>query len=130
MTFVVLNDPNARVNALQTGEIDGAWTIPSNAIDVLRASDTGSVYFGTNATVQSLIVSDMEGPLGDARVRQALTMAIDREALVRAAVQGYGSPSDALTSESVWINGDPTPCARPSTTCPTTTTTSKPPANS
>ncbi|EYT51852.1 peptide ABC transporter substrate-binding protein [Leucobacter sp. UCD-THU] len=107
MTFVVLNDPNARVNALQTGEIDGAWTIPSNAIDVLRASDTGSVYFGTNATVQSLIVSDMEGPLGDARVRQALTMAIDREALVRAAVQGYGSPSDALTSESVWINGDP-----------------------
>lgn len=107
MTFVILTDPNARVNALQTGEIDGAWTIPSNAIDVLRASDTGSVHFGLNATVQSLIVSDMDGPLGDVRVRQALTMALDREALVRAAVQGYATPTDALTSESVWINGDP-----------------------
>ena len=107
MTFVILNDPNARVNALQTGEIDGAWSLPSNAIDVLRASDTGSVHFGTNATVQSLVVSDMDGPLGDVRVRQALTMALDREALVRAAVQGYATPTDALTSESVWINGDP-----------------------
>ncbi|MGW9020308.1 ABC transporter substrate-binding protein [Leucobacter chromiiresistens] len=107
LTFVILTDANARVNALQTGEIDGAWTIPSNAIDVLRASDTGSVHFGLNATVQSLIVSDMDGPLGDARVRQALTMALDREALVRAAVQGYATPTDALTPESVWINGDP-----------------------
>ncbi|WP_053385720.1 ABC transporter substrate-binding protein [Leucobacter japonicus] len=107
MTFVILNDANARVNALQTGEIDGAWTIPSNAIDVLRASDTGTVYFGTNATVQSLVVSDMDGPLGDVRVRQALTMALDRQALVKAAVQGYATPTDALTSESVWVNGDP-----------------------
>ena len=107
MTFVILTDPNARVNALQTGEIDGAWSIPSNAIDVLRASDTGSVYFGTNATVQSLVVADMDGPLGDTRVRQALAMALDRRALVRAAVQGYATPTDALTSESVWINGDP-----------------------
>ncbi|WP_053353794.1 ABC transporter substrate-binding protein [Leucobacter musarum] len=107
MTFVILNDANARVNALQTGEIDGAWTIPSNAIDVLRASDTGEVYFGTNATVQSLVVSDMDGPLGDVRVRQALTMALDRQALVKAAVQGYATPTDALTSESVWVNGDP-----------------------
>lgn len=107
MTFVILNDANSRVNALQTGEIDGAWTIPYNAIDVLRASDTGSVYFGTNTTVQSLVVSDMEGPLGDPRVRRALTMALDREALVRAAVQGYGTATDSLTSESVWINGDP-----------------------
>ncbi|WP_336652566.1 MULTISPECIES: ABC transporter substrate-binding protein [unclassified Leucobacter] len=107
MTFVILNDANARVNALQTGEIDGAWTIPYNAIDVLRASDTGSVYFGTNTTVQSLVVSNLDGPLGDVRVRRALTMALDREALVRAAVQGYGTATNALTSESVWIDGDP-----------------------
>lgn len=110
--FVILNDANARVNALQTGEIDGAWTIPTNAIDPMRASDTGNVYFGTNATVQSIVISDMEGPLGDVRVRRALALALDREALAQAAVQGYGTPTDSLTPESVWRDADDATRAR------------------
>lgn len=105
--FVILNDPNARVNALRTGEIDGSWQVPTNAIDLMRASDTGKMYFGTNTTVQSLIVGDMQGPLGDVRVRKALALALDRKALIKAAVQGYGKPTDALTTKSVWTDATP-----------------------
>lgn len=101
--FEVLTDPNTRINAMQTGEVDGAWMLPSNAISLLRANEGGDVLFGTDTSVTSLVVNNMDGVLGDLRVRQALMYAIDRPALVKAAEQGFAEPTVALTSPSVWI---------------------------
>ncbi|MDQ5839948.1 MAG: ABC transporter substrate-binding protein [Chloroflexota bacterium] len=100
--FVFLPDPNTRVNAFKSGEVDGGWMIPSNAIGALTASPNGKIHFGTNTAIVSEIVTDMTGPLGDVRVRKALMMAIDRPGLVAAAEQGYAKVTDALTSRSVW----------------------------
>jgi len=104
--FVFQNDPNARINAWKAGEIDGGWMVPSNAIDPLSSSSEGKVYYGTNTAVASLIVNNLKGPLGDVRVRQALTMAIDRDGLVKAAEQGYATPTNAITAKSVWKGAD------------------------
>ena len=94
-----MNDPNARINALKAGEVDGGWMVPSNGIDQLKTSREGKVYFGTNTAVASMIVSNLKGTLGDVRVRQALTMAIDRDGLLKAAEQGYGTVTNAITTE-------------------------------
>ncbi|WP_313812838.1 ABC transporter substrate-binding protein [Glutamicibacter sp.] len=102
LEFVIMTDPVARVNALKSGEIDGGWMIPSNAINELQATGAGNMYFGTNCAVSSLVVSNPAGPLGDQRVREALLRAIDRNGLVMAAESGYATATDALTSESVW----------------------------
>lgn len=108
MSFKVLPDANARVNALQTGEIDGAWQVPSNAIDILKANtDAGNMYFGTDTSVSSLVTSNMEGVFGDVRVRKALMMALNRDALLQAAEQGYGVKTDALTTKNVWVGAKP-----------------------
>lgn len=101
--ILFMTDPNARVNALKSGEVDGGWMIPSDAIAQLQDSGKGDVYFGLNTAVGSLIVSDLEGPLADQRVRQALLMAMDREGIMDAALKGYGDVTDALTTESVWV---------------------------
>ncbi|WP_265978910.1 ABC transporter substrate-binding protein [Arthrobacter sp. MI7-26] len=100
--FVFLSDPNTRINAFKSGEVDGGWLIPSNAIDQLKASPNGKLYFGLNTTVADEVVSNMSGPLGDQRVRKALMMAIDRRGLVAAGEQGYAKVTDALTTRSVW----------------------------
>ena len=100
--FVFLPDPNTRVNAFKSGEVDGGWMIPSNAIGGLKSSPNGKIYYGTSTAIASEIVTDMTGPLGDVRVRKALMMAIDRPGLVVAAEQGYAKVSDALTPRSVW----------------------------
>ncbi|MBB6405457.1 ABC transporter substrate-binding protein [Arthrobacter sp. AZCC_0090] len=108
MTFKILPDANARVNALQTGEIDGSWGVPPNALDVLKANtDAGNVYFGNSTSVTSLITSNFNGVFGDVRVRKALMMAINRDALVQAAAQGYGKKTDALTTRNVWVDAQP-----------------------
>ena len=101
--FIFMNDSNARVNALKSGEVDGGWMIPMDAVPQLRESGVGDVYFGMSTAVSSLIVSNLEGPLGDVRVRKALLMALDREGIVSAAAKGYGEVADALTTESVWV---------------------------
>ncbi|PQZ94828.1 peptide ABC transporter substrate-binding protein [Arthrobacter sp. MYb227] len=106
LEFVIMTDPVARVNALKSGEIDGGWMVPSNAIGELNASGAGKVFFGTNSAVQSLIVTNPEGPLGNPEVRKALLMSIDRTGLVAAAEAGYAKRTNALTAESVWGAAD------------------------
>ena len=101
--FVFMNDANARVNALKSGDVDGGWMLPYEGIAQLKSAGTGDVYFGLNTAVSSLIVSNLEGPLGDARVRKALMMALDREGIVEASSKGYGEVTNALTTESVWV---------------------------
>jgi len=101
--FLFMNDANARVNALASGEVDGGWMVPLEAIPQLENSSVGDMLFGMSTAVSSLIVSNLDGPLGDLNVRKALLMALDREGLVSAAAKGYGEVTDALTTESVWV---------------------------
>jgi peptide/nickel transport system substrate-binding protein len=108
MSFKILPDATARINAMQTGEIDGSFMIPSNAVDILRANkDAGSLHFGTDTTVQSIVFSDLAGTFKDVRVRKALMMALNREALIKAAEQGYATSTDSLTTRNVWTAAKP-----------------------
>jgi peptide/nickel transport system substrate-binding protein len=101
--FIFMNDSTARVNALKSGEVDGGWMIPMDAVAQLESSGVGDVHFGMSTAVSSLIVSNLDGPLGDLRVRKALLMALDRQGIVDAAAKGYGDVTSALTTESVWV---------------------------
>ncbi|MFF2272609.1 ABC transporter substrate-binding protein [Agromyces sp. NPDC058136] len=99
--FVFMGDATARVNALKSGDVDGGWMLPVDGIAQLQQT-SGDVYFGLNTAVSSLIVSNLDGPLGDVNVRKALLMALDREGILEAAGKGYGEVTSALTTESVW----------------------------
>lgn len=103
--FVFMGDPTARVNAMKSGEVDGSWMVPTDSIPQLQAADTGDMLFGLNTSVLDLVVSDMEGPLGDLRVRKALLMALDREGILQAGSAGIGDVTNVLTTESVWGEG-------------------------
>ncbi len=105
--FVIMNDPNARANALIAGEVDGSWMAPLDAAEKLSSSDKGDLLFGLNTSVNSLIVSNLDGALGDKRVRQALLMALDRENIQLAAASGIGEIADVLTTKSVWGEAAP-----------------------
>ncbi|MEV8214040.1 ABC transporter substrate-binding protein [Leifsonia sp. NPDC077715] len=102
VTFVFLGDPTARVNAFQSGDVDGGWQVPSSGISKLTSSAAGKVYFGVNTAVSAEIVGNQEGPLGNPKVRQALLMATDRNGIISAAQNGYATIANALTTRSVW----------------------------
>lgn len=99
--FVFIQDPAARANALLTGEVDGGYLLPSNSYDKLKASD-GKLYFGDITGSYSAAVTNLKGALGDVRVRRALSMAIDREGIIAAGINGYGTVAKAGIPASGW----------------------------
>ncbi|MBU3868824.1 ABC transporter substrate-binding protein [Streptomyces sp. 4503] len=102
--FVFLSDATTRVSAFQSGEVDGGWMVPTDAYDQLRSSQAGKLYFGRNTTVADEVVSNLKGPLGDAQVRRALLMAIDRKGIVKAGAGGVGEVADSLVTDNMWKN--------------------------
>ncbi|GAA1352476.1 ABC transporter substrate-binding protein [Streptomyces beijiangensis] len=100
--FVFLSDATTRVNAFQSGEVDGGWMVPASAYGQLRSSQAGKLYFGRNTTVADEVVSNLKGPLKEARVRAALLMAIDRKGIVKAGAGGIGEVADSLVTDNMW----------------------------
>lgn len=105
--FVFMNDATSRTNALKSGEVDGTWLLPMDAVKTLEAAGTGDVLFGMNTAISNLIVSNLDGLLGDVRVRKALLMALDRQGVLDAMSSGVGEVTDVHTTRSVWGEADP-----------------------
>ena len=105
--FVFLADPTTRVNAFQTGEVDGGWMVPPDSYRQLGATRAGTLYYGRNTTVADEVVNNLKGPLGDVKVRQALLMAIDRKGIIKAGVGGVGDVADSLVTDDNWRGTPP-----------------------
>ncbi|MFE1949887.1 ABC transporter substrate-binding protein [Streptomyces sp. NPDC059524] len=100
--FRVLTDPSARTNAMLSGEADGGYLIPTESYGRLRESGVGKLYFGEGLTTVNVNVTDMKGPLGDVRVRRALSLALDRSGFVKAGLGGAGTTTNSLTPHAAW----------------------------
>ncbi|MEU9162314.1 ABC transporter substrate-binding protein [Streptomyces sp. NPDC048424] len=100
--FRVLTDPSARTNAMLSGEVDGGYLIPTESYARLRGSGTGTLYFGEGLSTVNVNITNMEGPLGDVRVRRALSLALDRTGFVKAGLGGAGTVTNSLTTRAAW----------------------------
>ena len=90
------------VSALVGGEIDGTLDVPPAAIEQLQQSDAGTLYFGPSMQSYNVIINNFDGALGDPRIRRALMLALDREGIVAAAVNGRAEPLAAIVAPSSW----------------------------
>lgn len=94
VVFKVLTDDTARLNALKTNQVDIA-TI--NASGAAEAKGSGLKVINRASTWTGLTILDRNGQtvpaLGSQKVRQAMALALNRPALVKAASFGYGQPS-------------------------------------
>ncbi|PPF80594.1 ABC transporter substrate-binding protein [Pseudoclavibacter sp. RFBJ3] len=100
ITVRVLQDPTAAFNALQSGEIN-ATTVQSQLLGQLDASQYTTTTIDAVA-VAYLNVLDRAGEqwpaLGDPRVRQAISMAIDRQGVLDGIYQGTGRVTEQMFS--------------------------------
>lgn len=98
--FRPILDPQARVNAVISGDVDMAGITAETQAQVTSAS-VGMVANG--GTIQNLIAFDKAGATapqwGDPRVFQALSMAIDRKAYVKAVHPGEVPTASALPKD-------------------------------
>jgi peptide/nickel transport system substrate-binding protein len=100
VVVVVVDEPSTKLAGLVSGELDVAGISPSMAglveQDPLLALESPPVLFTT-----LLAFNTMASPFDDVRVRRAVSLAIDRDRLVRAAVAGFGVPSRGVVPPGV-----------------------------
>jgi len=94
-----LTDPTAVLNALRSGQVNGA--LLASAKNVAPAKSSGlTVTKYTSGDVEGVYIWDREGKivkaLGDVRVRQALNYAFDRSTIVKTAKQGLGKATTQI----------------------------------
>jgi peptide/nickel transport system substrate-binding protein len=100
VTFKIMTDTTARLNALVSGQIDATLLdYPTTS-----AALAGGAKLKQNFVDWSgLLLWDRDGkivkPLGDVRVRQALNYAFDRVAMNKALVGGQGEPTNQVLGE-------------------------------
>ena len=100
MTFRVIEDSAVASDALQSGDIDVVTTSAGRTIaDYVDNPDfTLNLQEEFGETNYLLIDLDKEGPLQDARVRCALSMAIDRQEIIDATSGGILEPANGVFS--------------------------------
>ncbi|MFT4211269.1 MAG: ABC transporter substrate-binding protein [Microbacterium sp.] len=84
-------DPAAQLAALESGEIDYAMNM--SAINVASAVSAGFVNASGAGQIWYLMLQARDAaPLSDSRVREAISLAIDRDAIVSSVFQDLGEP--------------------------------------
>ncbi len=103
--IIPIKDPQTRMAAIRAGEIDFAVDVPleqvasiatTEGVELLQQRD------GITASYMTVIFNYREGPMADLRVRKAVALAIDRDAINRAIFFGLGVPSCNPILESHW----------------------------
>jgi peptide/nickel transport system substrate-binding protein len=81
--FRPVTDPMTRVAELMAGGIDLALELSPDNVAAFRGRDGFRVLERAGPHLWFLILNQRSGPLRDVRVRRALSLAIDRESLIR-----------------------------------------------
>ena len=89
----VLADESAVTAAFETGDLSYG-VVPFSAYETLSKRDDLEIFQGYPTIIMSLLINNASGPLQDARVRQAINYAVDREELVEKCTEGFGERAD------------------------------------
>ncbi len=91
-TYVFINDPATMTNALLAGDIDGTNNFGTDSISVFENDPRFQVLVGTTEGETILATNNKRPPFDQLKVRQAMAHAINREAIIEGATNGYGVP--------------------------------------
>lgn len=90
---------------LQTGEISGSYTLQLPTIGQLKTDPEVNVYEGPSYATSAFVVANLEGALGNVKVRQALSLAIDRAAYIEQGFKGSAIEPRTFVNPGTWGYG-------------------------
>lgn len=117
--FYPIDDLSAEEAAFRSGQIDVTDSLPPTKIDTYRRERADVFHLDPYLGVYFYRCNVTKPPLTDKRVRRALALAIDREAIVKNITRGGQTPAYAVTppgtagyTSQATLPGGTTPAAR------------------
>ena len=102
ITLLLLEDSSASYTAYNSGEAQLIKDVPTDEIPSLtKAEDGGDFYTDTILGTYYLSLNDQREPFTDAKVRKALSLAIDRDYVANTIMQGTYSPAYNLVGPGI-----------------------------
>jgi peptide/nickel transport system substrate-binding protein len=110
--YTPIKSDQTRVAALLAGDVDLLTDLPTQDVarlhkdaklKVLEGAENRTIFIGLDQFSNELKYSDVKGknPFKDVRVRKALNLAVDREAIRRVTMRGLSIPAAIMVAPSV-----------------------------
>jgi peptide/nickel transport system substrate-binding protein len=114
IVYTVIKNDSTRVAALLSEQVNFVQDVPPQDIDRLQKTanlkvnfgpENRTIFLGMDVASPELKTSNIKGknPFADKRVRQAINMAVDREAIKRAVMRGQSVPAGIIAPP--FVNG-------------------------
>ncbi|WP_157007452.1 ABC transporter substrate-binding protein [Agromyces laixinhei] len=99
MRYTFVNDGSTLATALTQGEIDGAINVAPSSRAVFEGDGAGTLTVGHSTASYSFGPTTANGAAANPKIRQALSLAIDREQYLETVVNGLGYVQKTLVPE-------------------------------
>ncbi|MEB7505765.1 ABC transporter substrate-binding protein [Arthrobacter koreensis] len=106
LTFKFIPDGTTLTNALLEGDVDGAFNVAPGSRDAFQSSDQGRLVVGPSTASFSFGPTRDTGAGANPKIRQALSLAIDREQYISTVLNGLGQPQSTFVAPFSW-SGSP-----------------------
>ncbi|WP_053382765.1 ABC transporter substrate-binding protein [Leucobacter celer] len=104
VTFSFLSEGNTAIAALKSGEIHWTDSIPAQQLEQLQQDDQVEIGLEPSTDYWYLALNQQREPYDDARVRQAIGYAIDRDAIAQVTSYGTAEVNQlAIPQQSAWF---------------------------
>jgi peptide/nickel transport system substrate-binding protein len=105
-----IHDENARALRLEAGRADVVVNLVSPTLLPALASQPGlGVVSRPGSNLTYVVVDEEQAPLGDPRVRRALSLAFDRAMLCATLFGGHAQPASGLIAPAHWAHAEAPP---------------------
>lgn len=104
INFSFAKDTASLTQALTAGEIDGAYTVSPSVRSTLEGEGAGTLYVGNSGSSYSFGPVSPTSAAADPQVRQALSMAFDREQYIDVVLNGLGDEQKTFTPPFIFQN--------------------------
>ena len=96
LTIIDFTDDTARVNALLSGQIDLADTVPTEQITQIQGNSSLTLINNPSGVWLPITMRVDQAPFNDVRVRQAFRLMVNRPQMVAQVLSGQGSVANDL----------------------------------
>jgi peptide/nickel transport system substrate-binding protein len=102
MELIPISEDTQRTTAVVTGTVDFIEYAPLRDVETLEGDDSLALAGDSNTNIRYIGFNLTREPFDKLEVRQAINMAIDRNAVLGPAVFGHGTPTDVIFPPDFW----------------------------